>query len=121
VLPRVLARITPLRPQLVDRDTEDLGEVGADPFLVVRSSATVPKVYFAVSRGLVDVPVSHAPIEEGTRPRSDYRLYRLESRCSHPRRPIDSEPVAAHVHSVADVAPGRRSRTHRGGIRTAPR
>jgi hypothetical protein len=59
VFPRVLAGIDPLRPQVLSGDTEDLGEVGANPFLAILLAAAALAVG-GVCRSRSGTRISHA-------------------------------------------------------------
>jgi hypothetical protein len=59
VFPRVLAGIDPLRPQVLSGDAEDLGEVGANPFLAILLAAAALTVG-GVCRSRSGTRISHA-------------------------------------------------------------
>jgi hypothetical protein len=59
VFPRVLAGIDPLRPQVLSGDAEDLGEVGANPFLAILLAAAALTVG-GVCRSRAGTRISHA-------------------------------------------------------------
>src|ERR1700728_3269359 len=59
VFPRVLAGIDPLRPQVLSGDAEDLGEVGANPFLAILLAAAALTVG-GVCRSRAGTIISHA-------------------------------------------------------------
>ena len=70
VFPRVLARVDPLRLQVLRGCAEDLGEVGANPFLAVLLPITALNIGVAACRDRVDVRVSHVCDSARTRPKS---------------------------------------------------
>jgi hypothetical protein len=80
VFPGVLTRVDPLRLQFIGRGTEDLGEVSANPFLAVVLSTTVLHVGAAMSRGRIDVRVSHVPNFAMTRVTGEPRLPVIRAR-----------------------------------------
>jgi hypothetical protein len=72
VFPCVLTRIDSLRPQVLSRGAEDLGEVGADPFLAILLPATALNAGITACQGRANTRISHVPTVR-ERPKSRYR------------------------------------------------